>query len=58
VRPQVHTWGLLNGTSMSTPMTAGVAALVASALGSYDGNYFKGLQVGGSLTDAGAACFC
>jgi subtilase family serine protease len=36
---------MLNGTSMSTPITAGVAALVASMLGAYSGNYYQALEV-------------
>ncbi|KAL6763075.1 hypothetical protein V8C86DRAFT_466745 [Haematococcus lacustris] len=39
--PQVHVWGQLSGTSMAAPITAGVAALVASVLGAADGNYYK-----------------
>ncbi|GFH09954.1 peptidase_S8 domain-containing protein [Haematococcus lacustris] len=37
----VHVWGQLSGTSMAAPITAGVAALVASVLGAADGNYYK-----------------
>eukprot|EP00798_Chlamydomonas_sp_ICE-L_P012854 gene12854-3567_t len=39
-----HTYGPKNGTSMSTPIVSGVAALIAGALGASDGNYYQAAQ--------------
>ena len=36
-----HTYAPLNGSSMSTPMVSGSAAMALSLLGAADGNYFK-----------------
>eukprot|EP00798_Chlamydomonas_sp_ICE-L_P009849 gene9849-7736_t len=40
-----HIYGIKSGTSMATPITSGVAALVLSILGASDGNYYKATQV-------------
>lgn len=39
-------YGYLTGTSMSTPIVSGAAALVASILGQNSGNYYQAGQVG------------
>ncbi|GIL92715.1 hypothetical protein Vretifemale_20169, partial [Volvox reticuliferus] len=36
-----HTWANSSGSSMATPMVAGVAALVMSIMGAGDGNFYK-----------------
>ncbi|GLC40535.1 hypothetical protein PLESTM_001085000 [Pleodorina starrii] len=39
---QFYRWANMSGSSMATPLVAGVAALVVSVLGSKDGSYYKG----------------
>ncbi len=48
-----HVYGIMHGTSQATPITAGVAALVTSVLGSQDKDYFKATKVRASKKEPG-----
>ncbi|GLI67942.1 hypothetical protein VaNZ11_012273 [Volvox africanus] len=47
-----HTWANSSGSSMATPMVAGVAALVLSILGAKDANFYKGPQAKSILVES------